>query len=480
MKEDKVVPMRFCHAMKPTKPDYGERRQTVETFMEFFKEEDFPMLVSKKYDGLNALVTKGGEDKIRIWTEQGQDITSKVPGVVDAFKKLSGDFTLMAELELWEGGKHLPREAVAGQVNRKVPDDSGIVANAYTIIYRNEDIHKLPESERQNHLGKLNLPQATVGVPDVAKRLNAVPNVTARNMAELKRAVSMLSMKVGSEGVVVKKASAPYYLDGNSRNGWAKYHLTSVLSGVVIEAIETKVAGTYNYRYGLEPGGLSIARKNLEEVRDKEYAVAGKTFSSATKFKRGDVIIVEFETFNYTDDERDGTVDVSAWAPRVVGLSGRTTPDSITTVKNRAKQDRVLSYKRIDKESESHFISLLEFYRGIDLARHRKDQCMRCQAPPEFEILWAEGMAHAWLCAKHFEEFAKEHLRQCKEEGFAVDIDSVKRVSDGEVGKKWGDNRNGDIWPEFKAKFNRDLRNLTELLEEHDMTEEEYKELCQV
>jgi len=263
MKEDKVVPMRFCHAMKPTKPDYGERRQSVETFMEFFKEKDFPVLVSKKYDGLNMEAHKRG-DKIRIWTEQGQDITSKVPNVVEAFKKLSGDFVLLAELELWKGEKHLPREAAAGQINRKVPDDSGIVANVYTIVYMDKDIHKLPESERQEYLGKLKLPQATVGVPDVGKRLNTVPNITARNMAELKRAVSMLSMKVGSEGVVVKKASAQYYLDGNSRNGWVKYHLTSVLSVIVIEAIETKVGGKFNYRYGLEPGGLSIARKNLE------------------------------------------------------------------------------------------------------------------------------------------------------------------------------------------------------------------------
>lgn len=109
-----------------------------------------------------------------------------------------------------------------------------------------------------------------------------------------------------------------------------------------------------------------------------------------------------------------------------------------------------------DKKSSSY--TYKEIFSIINLARHSRNKCMQCSKAPEFVLIWAEGMARAWFCAKHFEEFAKQHLEECAKEGFAVDIDSVKRVSDGEVCKKYGDNRNGNIWPEYKAKFNKELK----------------------
>ncbi len=96
--------------------------------------------------------------------------------------------------------------------------------------------------------------------------------------------------------------------------------------------------------------------------------------------------------------------------------------------------------------------------RNINLSRHSRFECMQCSKAPEFELIWAEGMARAWFCAKHFEKWAKEHLKECAKEGFAVDIDYVKQVSDGEVGKKFGDNRNVNVWPEYKAQFNKELK----------------------
>lgn len=362
--KNKITPLEFFYAMKPTKPDYGEKRSAIERFVDFFDEEDFPVLASKKMDGINSIIQKH-KDKIKVWTEQGQDITGKVPHLVEAIKKLPVEtFSVLAELEMWEGSKHYPREATAGQINRKVPDDSNIIANIYTSTYMDGpnikdikgDIHELPEDERQEYLDYLKISQSTNGVPDVSLRFNVVPNTLVNNKKELRRAVSLLSLKPASEGVVTKKNSAIYYLDGNSRNGWGKYHLTSYLAGIIIEPIETKVKGTFNYAYALEPGNFNIARKNLEEVKDKEYVVLGKTFSSATNFKRGDVILIEFETFNFSKNKKDDTIDVSAWAPRVIGRSNRTTPETIKEAVARARKERVLSSKEIDEEGETHFI----------------------------------------------------------------------------------------------------------------------------
>ncbi len=41
-------------------------------------------------------------------------------------------------------------------------------------------------------------------------------------------------------------------------------------------------------------------------------------------------------------------------------------------------------------------------------ARHRRDKCMSCDKAPTIEVLWAEGMAHAWFCKKCYKAWLKE------------------------------------------------------------------------
>lgn len=41
-------------------------------------------------------------------------------------------------------------------------------------------------------------------------------------------------------------------------------------------------------------------------------------------------------------------------------------------------------------------------------SQYARDKCMDCSEPPTVEILWAEGMAHAWFCDKHFQEWVSK------------------------------------------------------------------------
>ena len=99
--------------------------------------------------------------------------------------------------------------------------------------------------------------------------------------------------------------------------------------------------------------------------------------------------------------------------------------------------------QKVMEVNESQFA--LEFYK----ARHSREKCMECDEPPVYECIWAEGIGHAWFCKKHFKEWATTGDGK-------GEIISVKEVKDGIAAKKFGDNRNPNIWAELKREFSKD------------------------
>jgi len=45
---------------------------------------------------------------------------------------------------------------------------------------------------------------------------------------------------------------------------------------------------------------------------------------------------------------------------------------------------------------------------AIGNEKKRRDQCMNCSAAPTVEVLWADGIARAWFCERHLEEWRSE------------------------------------------------------------------------
>lgn len=77
--------------------------------------------------------------------------------------------------------------------------------------------------------------------------------------------------------------------------------------------------------------------------------------------------------------------------------------------------------------------------------KHALDKCMECEASPEYEVLWAEGRAHAWFCKKHLKEWAGESDWH--------DVDSCKEIKDGRAADKFAENSNLNIWDELKKEL---------------------------
>ena len=66
----------------------------------------------------------------------------------------------------------------------------------------------------------------------------------------------------------------------------------------------------------------------------------------------------------------------------------------------------------------------------LQKSNYSRSECMEGKHFPTVEILWAEGMAHAWFCDKHFEEFKKKH---------SGEVSSERKLKYGVASKHWKD-----------------------------------------
>jgi 2'-5' RNA ligase len=83
---------------------------------------------------------------------------------------------------------------------------------------------------------------------------------------------------------------------------------------------------------------------------------------------------------------------------------------------------------------------------ALHKSRHRRDKCMTCNKTPKYEVLWAEGLAHAWFCGKCFDSW----LDSDEHSGGWSDVCAVKEIKDGEAAKKWSENKNPNIKERLK------------------------------
>jgi 2'-5' RNA ligase len=89
-------------------------------------------------------------------------------------------------------------------------------------------------------------------------------------------------------------------------------------------------------------------------------------------------------------------------------------------------------------------------------AKHSRKKCMDCSKPPEVDVHWANGMARAWFCFKHFCIWAEGE--DAKDE-----INRVWAILDGEAPKKMGE---GDSEQAKKIGEKQSLKTIIKRLRE--------------
>jgi len=157
----------------------------------------YPAQVEVKYDGFRVQIHRV-RDKVKIWSEDGGDVTHRFPSIVKEIKTWRWDVVVDAEITGWtdgyQKGKHLNRADVAGFAHKKgIPkpgEDRFYYANVFDLryVYPPEgDIHNLPLSERRWHLERK---------PET-EHIKIAEAWIARSEAELENAVRKASCAKG-------------------------------------------------------------------------------------------------------------------------------------------------------------------------------------------------------------------------------------------------------------------------------------------
>lgn len=173
------------------------------------------IVVEKKFDGVHCQTDKKG-DTVRIWTEDGTEITKNCPTLVKEFAGKRLDFKVLGEVELWKAGEHQNRAITAGVLNTKEasPDEKYLIFNLFDcLVHDTSDIHMQDYNIRLRHLHDIKWDT----VKNPAPHIKISQHHIVKTESELRKAIKYFSNLEGSEGAYLKILFGfPYLLTGKT------------------------------------------------------------------------------------------------------------------------------------------------------------------------------------------------------------------------------------------------------------------------
>lgn len=316
---------------------------------EAFKRIGTPLQVEYKYDGFRVQVHKDA-GKISVYTRRLEDVTAQFPDIVDVVKgHVKGrSFILDAEAIGYDrkSGKYLPFQNISQRIKRKYNIDEmakkfPVELNVFDMLYYNgKNLLDEPFSKRRGLIERIVKPRKRSIVP-------AACLVTS----EVKEAEKFYkeALKLGNEGVMVKKLDAIY--KPGARVGYG------MKVKPVMESLDLAVVGA-EWGEGKRKGWLSslvLACKNKKgefvEIGKvgtglKEKEKEGVTFQQVTDLLKPLIIkesgrsvrvrpslVIEIR---YEEIQKSPTYS-SGYAlrfPRVVRIRDDRAPDEINTLED--------------------------------------------------------------------------------------------------------------------------------------------------
>jgi len=170
-----------------------------------------PAAIEEKYDGFRMLINKDEKGEIKLFTRRLEDVTKQFPDVVSAVSKhVKGEsFILDSEVVGYDKktGRYMPFEAISQRIKRKydiheLVDELPVEINIFDCIYYNgKSIMGESFVERRKVVEKI--------VRDEKLVIRASVQIVTDNEEKAMEFYEN-ALKIGEEGVMVKKLDAPY------------------------------------------------------------------------------------------------------------------------------------------------------------------------------------------------------------------------------------------------------------------------------
>ena len=213
--------------------------------------------VEWKLDGIRIQIHRRGED-VRIYTRNLNEITTALPGIVEAVRGLPVRQAVLDGEALWMAadGPAAFQDTVS-RVDGVAPE--GVVTFLFDLLHLDGD--DLLDEPLEQRVARLDAVAPHLRIPAL---LTADRHAAERVLAE--------ALQAGHEGVVVKDAASPYAA-GRRGKAWRKVKPVLTYDLVVLGA---------EWGHGRRTGTLSNLHLGARDPGSGEFVMVGKTFKGLT------------------------------------------------------------------------------------------------------------------------------------------------------------------------------------------------------
>lgn len=253
---------------RPVRPMLAESAASVDAALDRLSREGSPapVAVEWKLDGIRVQVHRLG-DEVRIFTRTLDDISARVPEIVEAAHELpAGDIVLDGEaIALHPDGRPRAFQDTASRTGSR-RDVDRLRAELPLSTYFFDLLHidgadLLDEPAAERHAALAKVVDETQRIP---RLVTADRDVAAAFFAD--------AVARGHEGVVMKALETPYTA-GRRGAGWIKVKPRHTVDLVVLAA---------EWGHGRRRGWLSNLHLGARDARTGEFVMLGKTFKGLT------------------------------------------------------------------------------------------------------------------------------------------------------------------------------------------------------
>jgi len=220
-----------------------------------------------KLDGARIQVHRHG-DQVRVFTRQLQDVTDRLPEIVEWTRTLpGGDILLEGEtLALRPDGRPHPFQITLRRLGRtkdvpSVRQELPLSFIFFDCLYRAGEGSLISRSHRER------IEILANSIPSAFQ----IPRIVTHDPEEARRFLRR-ALDAGHEGVMAKSLKAPY-IAGQRGYHWLKLKATNTLDLVVLAA---------EWGHGRRSGWLSNLHLGARDLESGQFVMLGKTFKGLT------------------------------------------------------------------------------------------------------------------------------------------------------------------------------------------------------